>query len=91
MSAERTRHRLNRGGNRQINPILYRIAVTQARCSPQARAYLERRTGEGKTRREAVRALKRFLARAIWRKWEECQATPAAPPAPPGPAVSLVA
>jgi transposase len=82
-SAGRTRHRLNRGGNRQLNAILYRIAVTQARCSPQARAYLERRTSEGKTRREAVRALKRFLARAIWRKWEACRDTPAAqPPAP---------
>jgi len=54
-SAERTRHRLNRGGDRQRNAILYRIAVTQARCSPQACASLERRTGEGKTRREAVR------------------------------------
>lgn len=82
-SAGRTRHRLNRGGNRQRNAILYRIAVTQARCSPQARAYLARRTGEGKTRREAVRALKRFLARAIWRKWEQCHTTPtAAAPAP---------
>ena len=71
-SAERVRHRVNRGGNRRLNAILYRIAVTQARCSPQARAYLERRTQEGKTRREALRALKRYIIRAIWRHWQQC-------------------
>ncbi len=77
-SAERVRHRLNRGGNRQLNAILYRIALTQSRCSPAAQAYLARRISEGKTRREAVRALKRYLIRAIWRKWEECQLQPVA-------------
>ena len=61
-------------GNRRFNAILYRIAVTQARCSPQAQAYLSRRAGEGKTRREAIRALKRFIVRAIWRRWQECPA-----------------
>ncbi len=44
-SAERVRHRLDRGGNRRLNAILYRIAITQARCSPEARAYLARRVG----------------------------------------------
>ncbi len=77
-SAERVRHRLNRGGNRQLNAILYRIALTQARCSPAARAYLDRRVSEGKTRREALRALKRFIVRAIWRQWQQCQGHPAA-------------
>ena len=76
-SAERVRHRLNRTGNRRLNAILYRIALTQARRSPQARAYLARRTGEGKTKREAVRALKRFLARSIWRQWQRCLQAPA--------------
>jgi transposase len=76
-SAERVRHRLNRGGNRQLNAILYRIALTQARCSPEAQAYLTRRVGEGKTKREALRALKRFIARAIWRRWQECLVDPA--------------
>ncbi|HEY8602342.1 MAG TPA: IS110 family transposase [Thermomicrobiales bacterium] len=71
-SAERVRHRLNRTGNRRLNAILYRIALTQARHSPQARDYLQRRTGEGKTKREAVRALKRFLVRALWRQWQRC-------------------
>ena len=78
-SAERVRHRLNRGGNRRLNAILYRIALSQARCSPAARAYLARRISEGKTKREALRALKRFIARAIWRRWQDCQASEATP------------
>jgi transposase len=80
-SAGVVRHRLNRGGNRRLNAILYRIALTQARYSPEARAYLDRRVAEGKTRREALRALKRFLIRAIWRLWQECVAQEAAVPA----------
>jgi transposase len=72
-SAERVRHRLNRGGNRRLNALLYRIALTQARCSPAAQAYLARRAAAGKTRREALRARKRFLIRAVWRLWRECQ------------------
>ena len=64
-SAERVRHRLNRGGNRRLNAILHRIILTQARRAPQAQAYLARRMREGKTRREAVRALKRFIARTM--------------------------
>lgn len=74
-SADVVRHRLNRGGNRRLNAILYRIALTQARHSPEARAYLAWRVGEGKTGREAMRALKRFLIRAIWRLWQECPIT----------------
>jgi transposase len=71
-SAGRVRHRLNPGGNRRLNAILYRIALTQARCCGAAQAYLARRQAEGKTRREAIRALKRYLVRAIWRLWQEC-------------------
>lgn len=71
-SAGVVRHRLNRGGNRQLNAVLYRIALTQARMCPQAQAYLTRRQAEGKTRREALRALKRYLVRAIWRLWQQC-------------------
>jgi transposase len=66
-SAGRGRHRLNRGGNRRLNAILHRIAIAQARSSPAARTYLARRESDGKTRREALRALKRFLVGAIWR------------------------
>jgi len=80
-SAERVRHRLNRSGNRRLNAILYRIALTQARSSPRAQAYLERRLREGKTRREAIRALKRYLVRAVWRRWQECLCATAARPA----------
>ena len=67
------RHRLNRGGNRRFNSVLYQIALTQAHHSAQARTYLDRRVSEGKSRREAVRALKRFIVRAIWRLWQECE------------------
>jgi transposase len=74
-SAGSVRHRLNRGGNRKLNAVLYRIALTQAHYSSDARAYLGRRLTEGKTRREAVRALKRYIARAVWQLWQEC--TPA--------------
>lgn len=72
-SAGRVRHRLNRGGNRRLNAVLYRIALTQAHHSQEARAYLDRRTAEGKTRREAVRALKRYIVRAVWRLWQQCE------------------
>lgn len=78
-SAARVRHRLNRGGHRRLNAILSRVAVTQARSSPQARAYLSRRAGEGKTKAEALRALKRFLVRAIWRQWRQCLPAAAEP------------
>jgi transposase len=60
------RHRLDRGGNRQLNAAFYRIAITQARVHPGARAYLERKQAEGKSRREAIRCLKRQLARVVF-------------------------
>jgi transposase len=60
------RHRLDRGGNRQINAAIHRIAVTRARCHPETRDYIERKLSEGKTNRDAVRCLKRHLARRIW-------------------------
>ena len=72
------RHRLHRGGNRQLNAALYRIAIVQARHYPPARAFLARKITEGKTPREARRALKRHLANVIYRRlytWAE--ATPA--------------
>jgi transposase len=74
-SAGRVRHRLNRGGNRQLNAVVYRIALTQAHHLPEARAYLDRRVSEGKTRREAHRCLRRYVIRAIWRLWQECRPT----------------
>jgi transposase len=66
-SGKQLRHRLNRKGNRQLNLALHTIAITQARVHAPARAYLARREAEGKTRREALRTLKRHLARHIYR------------------------
>src|SRR5438445_7476243 len=80
-SAEHVRHRLNRGGNRRLNALLHQIALTQARCWAPAQAYLARRVREGKTKREAFRALKRYIARAVFRLWQECVAAPAPAPA----------
>jgi hypothetical protein len=57
---------LDRGGNRQLNSALYRIAITQARYHPPARDYLERKRAEGKSRREAIRCLKRLLIRIVF-------------------------
>jgi len=62
------RHRLHRGGNRQLNAALYRIAIVQQRHHPAAKAFLARKLAEGKTPREARRALKRHLANAVYRR-----------------------
>jgi transposase len=66
-SGQVQRHRLNRGGNRQLNRALHTMALVQSRCEPRARAYLARRQAEGKSRREALRALKWYLARSVYR------------------------
>lgn len=66
-SGQRTRHRLDRGGNRQLNCALHRIAVTQGRCHAPAREFLAKKQAEGKSRIEALRCLKRHLARRVWR------------------------
>jgi transposase len=65
-SGRTQRHRLDRGGNRQLNAALYRIAITQARYHAPAREYLERKRAEGKSRREAIRCLKRLLVRVVF-------------------------
>jgi transposase len=65
-SGKQRRHRLDRGGNRQLNCALHRIAITQGRVHAPARAYLERKQSEGKSRREAIRCLKRQLARTVY-------------------------
>ena len=65
-SGRTQRHRLDRGGNRQLNAALYRIAITQARYHAPARDYLERKRSEGKSKREALRCLKRQLVRVVF-------------------------
>jgi hypothetical protein len=60
--------RLNRGGNRQLNRAFYVIAVIQSRFHPAAKAYVTRRMEvDGKSWREAIRALKRLLVRPVFR------------------------
>jgi transposase len=66
-SGRKDRHRLHRGGDRQLNRALHVIAITRARIDPQTRAYLDRKRAEGKGNREALRCLKRHLARHIHR------------------------
>src|SRR3954469_19414906 len=66
-SGNTDRHRLDQGGNRQMNAALHRVIVTRARCHAQTRDYIARRRREGKSTREAIRCLKRYLARHVWR------------------------
>ncbi|HSS23013.1 MAG TPA: IS110 family transposase [Mycobacterium sp.] len=65
-SGRTSRRRLNRGGDRQANSALYRIALSRLRWDARTRDYLARRITEGKTRREAIRCLKRYIAREIY-------------------------
>jgi transposase len=66
-SANNQRFRLNRGGNRQTNAAIHRIAVTQIRCHPDAKAFMTRRLAAGDTKKEALRALKRRLSDVVYR------------------------
>jgi transposase len=65
-SGKITRHRLNRGGDRQLNAALWRIAIVRLATDPDTRAYLDRRTAEGKTKSEAIRCIKRYIAREVF-------------------------
>ncbi|MGI5399289.1 IS110 family transposase [Streptomyces sp. CA-135486] len=66
-SGKTQRRRLNRGGDRQANAALYRIVLSRLRWDDRSRDYLQRRLAEGKTRREIIRCLKRYVAREIYR------------------------
>jgi transposase len=61
------RHRLNRGGDRALNSALHTIAMVRMRCCPRTKAYVARRTAEGKSTREIRRCLKRYIARELHR------------------------
>jgi len=67
-SGQIVRHRLNRGGDRALNRAIHAIAVTRMRSCPRTRAYVARRTAEGKTVREIRRCLKRYIARELYRQ-----------------------
>ena len=62
------RHRLNRGGNRQLNSALHRIAITQLRVGGRGREYYERRLAANDTKTAAIRALRRRLSDEVFRR-----------------------
>ena len=69
-SGQVTRYRLNRGGDRQLNRALHTILLVRLRIDPDTRAYVARRTAEGKSRRDAKRCLRRIIARQLFRLLE---------------------
>jgi transposase len=74
-SGRQQRHRLNRRGNRQANRALHTIILTQHRLGGETTNYINRRISQGKTRKEAIRAAKRHLARRIWKTIQQQQLT----------------
>ena len=67
-SGQTIRHRLDRGGDRQANNAIHTVALNRSAHDERTRAYLQRRTSEGKTKREAMRALKRHLSRDLYKR-----------------------
>lgn len=65
-SGKTTRHRLNRGGDRAANSALHIIAVGRLRTDPRTQAYVEKRVAEGHSKLEAIRCLKRYIAREVF-------------------------
>jgi transposase len=78
-SGKQIRHRVNRGGDRQANSALWRIAFTRMHYDPRTRAYAERRRAEGKTDKDIIRCLKRYIAREIHKTLVSTQALSAPP------------
>lgn len=70
-SGNKTRHRLNPRGNRKLNHVLHIAAVSQLRYSSEGRAYYDKKLTEGKTSKEAIRALKRRISDAVYRQLKE--------------------
>lgn len=66
-SGKQHRHRLNRGGNRDANRALWVVALVRLRCDSRTRTYVERRTGQGLSKPEILRCLKRYIAREIFK------------------------
>ena len=78
-SGQTVRHRLNRGGDRALNRAIHAIALARMRSCPRTRAYVARRTAEGKTPREIRRCLKRYIARELYRQLNRSMNLPEAP------------
>jgi transposase len=70
-SGKTARHRLSRGGGRQLNRALHTIVLHRRQHDPATRDYIQRRIAEGKTGRDATRLLKRYLARHLYRLLEQ--------------------
>ena len=86
-SGQHSRHRLNRGGDRNLNRALHTVAITRLRCHPESIAYEAKRSAQGKTHRDVRRALKRVLARRLYRVIQAATA-PAADISIPAPAAA---
>ena len=65
-SGKTHRHRLNRGGDRQANAALWRIALVRLNCDQRTKDYLAKRVSDGKSKTEAIRCLKRYIAREVF-------------------------
>ncbi len=66
-SGKTQRHRLNRGGNRRANSALHMVAICRMRTDPRTKLYVARRTDEGRSKREIMRCLKRYVAREVYK------------------------
>jgi transposase len=73
-SGKVVRHRLNRGGNREANRALYMVCLSRMRRDQRTQEYVARRTAEGKSKREIIRCLKRYVAREVYRVLISCGA-----------------
>jgi transposase len=78
-SGQTIRHRLNHGGDRALNRAIHAIALCRIRSCPRTRAYVTRRTAEGKTPREIRRCLRRYIARELYRHLNRSMKLPVGP------------
>jgi transposase len=89
-SGKTVRYRLHRGGDRQLNRAIHIIALGRVAWDPATRAYIQRKQAEGKTKLEAIRCLKRHIARQIWHLLYSTQPPPQTPvPATPPPIIGI--
>ena len=76
-SGNTVRHRLNRGGDRRLNRVLTTITIVRMRIDPATRAYVTRRRAEGRTTKEIMRSLKRYITRQLFRTLTAAHPVPA--------------
>jgi len=85
-SGKTSRHRLNRGGNREASHALWRIVITRMGSHPATRAYVDRRTTEGLSEKEIIRCLKRYVTREVYHHLRD-GSCPRSFPGRPGPLI----